>query len=215
MRVVLAEDSGLLRESLVGLITRFGHRVSAAVGTAEELVAAVRAEVPDVVVTDVRMPPAFRDEGLRAAIALRAELPALPVLVLSQHVDTPSLAELLETGGAGTGYLLKDRVADGADFLAKLTEVAGGGTVVDQDVVRRLLSHRRDPLRLLSARELEVLGLMAQGRSNAAIAADLVISEVTVSKHIGGIFTKLDLHVDSADHRRVRAVLAYLRGRGG
>ncbi|MBB5957450.1 DNA-binding NarL/FixJ family response regulator [Saccharothrix tamanrassetensis] len=212
VRVALAEDSGLLRDSLVALITRFGHEVVTAVGSADELLTAVRAAPPDIVVTDVRMPPTFRDEGLRAAIALRRERPGLPILVLSQHVDTPSLTELLDTGAAGTGYLLKDRVTNGTDFVAALDEVAAGGTVVDPEMVRRLLAYRRDPLRLLSARELEVLGLMAEGRSNTAIRERLVISEVTVSKHIGSIFTKLGLHSDGADHRRVLAVLTYLRG---
>jgi DNA-binding NarL/FixJ family response regulator len=210
-RVVLAEDSGLLRESLVTLITHFGHDVMAAVGTADELIAAARGDTPEIVVTDVRMPPDFRDEGLRAAITLRHESPSLPVLVLSQHVDTPSLSELLETGTAGTGYLLKDRVANGADFVAKLEEVAGGGTVIDPEMVRRLMVRRRDPLRQLSTREREVLDLMAQGRSNAAISEALLVSNVTVSKHIGSIFTKLGLHANGADHRRVRAVLTYLR----
>lgn len=214
-RVVLAEDSGLLRESLVDLITRFGHEVTAAVGSVDELLAVVRAGTPDIVVTDVRMPPAFRDEGLRAAITLRGELPELPVLVLSQYVDTPSLTDLLDTGTAGTGYLLKDRVANGTQFIAALDDIAAGGTVVDPEIVKRLLAHRHDPLRRLSARELEVLGLMAQGRSNAGISAELVISGVTVSKHIGSIFTKLDLLDDTADHRRVRAVLTYLRDVAG
>jgi DNA-binding NarL/FixJ family response regulator len=212
MRVVLAEDSGLLRESLTTLLAHFGHEVRA-VPTAVELLRAARERRPDIVVTDIRMPPTFTDEGLRAAIDLRTDDPALPILVLSQHADTVSLAELLATGDAGIGYLLKDRVADGERFVAAVREVAAGGTVIDQDIVRRLLAHQRDPLRALSARELDVLRLMAEGHSNAGIAAELVISEVTVSKHIGAIFGKLGLHVEDAGHRRVRAVLTYLRDR--
>lgn len=215
MRVVLAEDSGLLRESLVTLITHFDHVVVAAVGTADELTASVRRSVPDlpdIVVTDVRMPPTCTDEGLRAAISLRREFPALPVLVLSQHIDTVPLAELLDVGRTGIGYLLKDRVANGDHFVRTMQEVAAGGTVIDQEIVQRLLADLRDPLRELTTRELDVLRLMAAGRSNSAIAATLSISEVTVSKHIGGIFLKLRLHTDAADHRRVLAVLTYLRG---
>lgn len=210
MRVVLAEDSGLLRESLVTLLSHFSHDVLP-VGTATELLAVAAREQPDVVVTDVRMPPSMTDDGLRAALALRRTRPALPVLVLSQHIDTESLSELLSSGEGGTGYLLKDRVADGASFVSALESVAAGGTVIDETIVRRLLSARRDPLRLLTERELEVLARMAEGRSNAAIAAELVISEVTVSKHIGSIFGKLDLPADDSAHRRVLAVLRYLR----
>ncbi|MFE0155156.1 response regulator [Nonomuraea sp. NPDC059007] len=212
MRVVLAEDSGLLRESLVNLITHFGHEMVAAVATAGDLRTAAAETRPDIVVTDVRMPPDHTDDGLRAAIELRRGRPSLPVLVLSQYADTASLTELLRSGGAGTGYLLKDRVADGAQFVATMCEVGEGATVIDPDVVRRLLTHRDDPLLRLSARELEVLALMAEGRSNAAIGRELVISDVTVSKHIGSIFTKLDLIEDQVSHRRVLAVLSYLRG---
>ncbi|MEU4571424.1 response regulator transcription factor [Nonomuraea sp. NPDC023979] len=212
MRVVLAEDSGLLRESLVNLLTYFEHQVVAAVATAGELRSATSAFRPDIVVTDVRMPPDHTDDGLRAAIALRRDRPSLPVLVLSQYVDGAALSELLRSGDAGTGYLLKDRVANGAQFVATMREVGGGETVIDPEVVRRLLTHRADPLLRLSPRELEVLALMAEGRSNAAIGRDLVISEVTVSKHIGSIFTKLDLPADEISHRRVLAVLSYLRG---
>ena len=211
MRVVLAEDSGLLRESLVTLITHFGHDVVAAVGTADELISSARRAAADIVVTDVRMPPTSTDDGVRAAITLRRECPELPVLVLSQHIDTASLTELLETGNTGIGYLLKDRVANGARFVDAMQDVASGGTVIDQEIVQRLLAHLHDPLGELSARELDVLRLMAAGRSNAAIAAALVISDVTVSKHIGSIFTKLRLYADDADHRRVLAVLNYLR----
>ena len=216
MRVVLAEDSGLLRESLGTLLSHFGHVVVAAVGTAAELTAAVRRDVPDIVVTDVRMPPGFTDEGLRAAIDLRRDHPGLPVLVLSQHVDTITLTELLETGSAATGYLLKDRVANGERFVEAMRTVAAGGTIIDQEIVLRLVARHRHPLRELSPRELDVLALMAQGRSNTAIAEGLVISDVTVSKHIRAIFTKLDLHPDDdSRHRRVLAVLTYLRSQPG
>jgi DNA-binding NarL/FixJ family response regulator len=209
MKVVLAEDSGLLRESLVTLLTHFAHEV-VPVASADELLAVAVLAEPDVVVTDVRMPPG---DGLRAAIELRRSRPTLPVLVLSQHVDTASLRELLETGTAGTGYLLKDRVAHGVTFVEAVESVATGGTVIDETIVARLLVARRDPMAQLSPRELEVLALMAEGHSNAAICARLVISEVTVAKHIGSIFGKLGLPVDESQHRRVLAVLRYLRER--
>ena len=167
---------------------------------------------PDVVVTDVRMPPGFSDEGLQAAIALRAADPDLPVLVLSQYVEQTYAAELLDSGrSAGVGYLLKDRIGDVEEFVAALTAVAAGRTVVDPEVVRQLLGRRHDPLRRLTPREREVLGLMAEGRSNTAIARALVVTEAAVAKHIGSLLAKLDLPPDADDHRRVRAVLAYLR----
>lgn len=212
MRTVLAEDSGLLRETITTLLVHFGHEVHA-VPTAVELLAVARAERPNLVVTDIRMPPTFTDEGLRAAVELRIDNPGLSILVLSQYNDTATLAELLATGDAGIGYLLKDRVANSERFVAAVREVAAGGTVIDQDIVRRLLARQRDPLRTLSARELDVLRLMAEGYANAGIAAELVISGVTVAKHIGAIFAKLGLHGEESGHRRVRAVLAYLRGR--
>jgi DNA-binding NarL/FixJ family response regulator len=166
-----------------------------------------------VVVTDVRMPPGFSDEGLRAALALRAADPDLPVLVLSQYVEQTYAAELLDSGHpAGVGYLLKDRIGEVTEFVGALERVAGGRTVVDPEVVRQLLSRRRDPLRRLTPREREVLGLMAEGRSNTAVARELVVSEAAVAKHIGSLLAKLDLPPDADDHRRVRAVLAYLRG---
>ncbi|MEV0733204.1 response regulator transcription factor [Polymorphospora sp. NPDC050346] len=213
MRVALAEDSVLLREGLAGLLQRFGHTVVASVGDATALVEAVRVHGPDVVVTDVRMPPGFSDEGLRAAVALRAARPSLAVLVLSQYVEQTYAAELLDSGrGAGVGYLLKDRIGEVEEFVDALARVAAGGTVVDPEVVRQLLRRRRDPLSRLTPREREVLGLMAEGRSNAAIARTLVVSEAAVAKHIGSVLAKLDLPPDEDAHRRVLAVLAYLRG---
>lgn len=211
-RVVLAEDSVLLREGLVGVLGRFGHEVVAAVGDADALRDAVATYAPDIVVTDVRMPPGFQDEGLRAAIALRAQRPGLPVLVLSQYVQRSYAAELLDTGdGGGIGYLLKDRVGQVEQFVDAFTRVAAGGTVVDPEVVRQLLRRRRDPLERLTPREREVLALVAEGRSNAAIAAELVVTEAAVGKHVGNILAKLDLPVADGTHRRVLAVLAYLR----
>ncbi|MET9106071.1 response regulator transcription factor [Streptomyces zhihengii] len=212
LRVVLAEDGVLLREGLTALLERFGHQVVAAVGDATALREAVAAHEPDVVVTDVRMPPGFQDEGLRAAIALRAERPTLPVLVLSQYVQREYAAELLDTGdGTGVGYLLKDRVGQVEEFVAALARVAGGGTVVDPEVVRQLLRRRRDPLAALTPREREVLALVAEGRSNAAVARELTVTEAAVGKHIGNILAKLGLPPAEDTHRRVLAVLTYLR----
>ncbi|MET9951423.1 response regulator transcription factor [Streptomyces sp. NPDC006339] len=212
LRIVLAEDGVLLREGLIGLLARFGHEVVAAVGDADALIAAVRAHDPDVVVTDVRMPPGFQDEGLRAAVALRAERPALPILVLSQYVQRAYAADLLDAGdGTGVGYLLKDRIGQVEEFLDALARVADGGTVVDPEVVRQLLRRHRDPLRSLTPREREVLGLVAEGHSNAAIARRLVVTEAAVGKHIGNILGKLNLPPAEDTHRRVLAVLAYLQ----
>ncbi len=208
MRVVMAEDSVLLREGLVGLLERFGHTVAAAVGDAPALVAAVEEHAPDIVVTDVRMPPGFTDEGLRAALALRRARPALPVLVLSQYVQQAYVEEIM---GPGIGYLLKDRIGHVTEFADALERVAAGGTVVDPEVVKQLLARRRDPLQRLTPREREVLALVAEGRSNAAVARALVVTEAAVAKHIAGILTKLDLPPAPDDHRRVLAVLAYLR----
>ncbi|MEU6599671.1 response regulator transcription factor [Streptomyces flaveolus] len=209
---MLAEDSVLLREGLVGLLDRCGHEVVAAVGDARALIAAVEEQAPDIVVTDVRMPPGFQDEGLHAAVRLREKNPTLPVLVLSQYVQRTYAAELLDSGdGSGVGYLLKDRVGQVEEFVGALRKVADGGTVVDPEVVRQLLRRRRDPLEQLTPREREVLALIAEGRSNGAIARELVVSEAAVGKHIGNILTKLDLPPTDATHRRVLAVLTYLR----
>jgi DNA-binding NarL/FixJ family response regulator len=178
----------------------------------QRLVAAVADHEPDIVVTDVRKPPGFSDEGLRAAVALRAERTSLPVLVLSQYVEQTYAAELLDSGrGAGVGYLLKDRIGDVEEFVDALAQVAAGGTVVDPEVVRQLLVRRRDPVQRLTPRERDVLALMAEGRSNAAIARRLVVTEAAVAKHIGSLLAKLDLPPAEDDHRRVLAVLAYLR----
>jgi DNA-binding NarL/FixJ family response regulator len=213
MRVVIAEDSVLLREGLIGLLSRFGHEVPAAVGDAAALVDAVRTASPDLVLTDVRMPPGFTDEGLRAAVALRAEHPGLPVVALSQYVQHTYATELLASGdGRGIGYLLKDRVGDVSEFMDALTRVAAGGTVVDPEVVRQLMQRSRDPLRTLTAREREVLALVAEGQSNAGIARTLVLSEAAVNKHVGNILAKLRLPPTDDTNRRVLAALAYLRG---
>ena len=212
IRVVLAEDGVLLREGLVGLLGRFGFQTAAAVSDAEALKAAVAAHAPDLVITDIRMPPGFTDEGLRAAVELRRAHPGLAVVALSQYVQHSYAAGLLDSGdGRGVGYLLKDRVADVEDFVAALRRVAAGGTVVDPEVVRQLLRRRRDPLSSLSAREREVLALIAEGHSNAAIARQLFISEAAVGKHVGNILAKLRLPQTDDTNRRVLAVLAYLR----
>jgi DNA-binding NarL/FixJ family response regulator len=211
---VLAEDAALMRAGLVGLLERFGHLVVAAVGDAEALVAAARQYKPDLVITDVRMPPGYTDEGLRAAVTLRVGDPTAAVLVLSQYAATAYAAELLgPSGRAGVGYLLKDRVGDIAEFADTVVRVAAGETVIDPDVIRQLLARQRaaDPLDRLTPREREVLGLMAEGRSNAAIGRELVIGDAAVAKHIGNIFTKLDLPPAEDGHRRVLAVLTYLR----
>ncbi|MEV6492836.1 response regulator transcription factor [Actinoplanes sp. NPDC051633] len=213
MRVVIAEDGLIVREGIAGILRRFGHEVVAAVGDAAALESAVRALDPDIVVTDVRMPPGFADEGLQAAIRMRAADPALPVLVLSQYVEQTYAAELIESDHAGgVGYLLKDRIGEVTEFVEALERVAAGRTVVDPEVVRQLLGRRRGPLQRLTPREREVLALMAEGRSNTAIARAMVVSEAAVAKHIGSLLLKLDLPPDSDDHRRVRAVLAYLQG---
>ncbi|MEO3874104.1 response regulator transcription factor [Nonomuraea sp. B12E4] len=213
LRIALAEDGVLLREGLAGLLDRFGHAVVASVGDGEALVAAVAEHGPDIVIADVRMPPGFTDEGLRAALALRAAHPGLAILVLSQYVEQTYAAELLDSdGGAGIGYLLKDRIGDVREFVDAVERVAEGHTVVDPEVVRQLLSRRRGPLSRLTPREREVLGLVAEGHSNATIARVLFVTEAAVAKHIANIFAKLDLPPAADGHRRVLAVLAYLRG---
>jgi DNA-binding NarL/FixJ family response regulator len=216
MRIVIAEDSAVMRAGLVEILADGGHEVAAAVGNAEDLLAVVGEHHPDAAVVDVRMPPSYTDEGLRAAIAIRRGHPATGVLVFSQYIETRYAADLLGaasgSGAAGVGYLLKDRVADVEEFVEALTRVAAGGTALDPEVVTQLLgaSRRNDGLGSLTARERDVLALMAEGRSNAAIAEILVVSERSVEKHTGNIFSKLGLAPSDADHRRVLAVLRYL-----
>ncbi len=213
MRVVIAEDAVLLREGLARLLLHAGHEVVALVETGPDLVEAIVDNNPDVSIVDVRMPPTYRDEGLRAAIEARQRAPGSPVVILSQYVEEQYASELLEGGAEGVGYLLKDRVADVSEFLAALRQVASGGTVLDPEVVSQLFSRQRRDQRLsaLTPRELEVLGLMAEGKSNTAIGDQLFIGESTVEKHISNIFSKLDLAAATDQHRRVLAVLAYLR----
>jgi DNA-binding NarL/FixJ family response regulator len=212
VRVVIAEDAGVLRDGLVQLLTDRGFDVVAAVADAEALRAAVKADAPDVAVVDIRMPPTHTDEGLRAAIDLRREHPDLAVLVFSQYIETRYAAELLASRSDGVGYLLKDRVAHVSEFVDAVARVAAGGTALDPEVVTQLLgaSRRSGSLDVLSPREREVLALMAEGRSNTAIATTLVVSPRAVEKHIANIFTKLDLPPSDSDHRRVLAVLRYL-----
>ncbi|MDT0542220.1 MULTISPECIES: response regulator transcription factor [Streptomyces] len=211
MRAVIAEDSVLLRIGLVKVLQTAGFEVTAEADDADGLLAAVEEHHPDIAVVDVRMPPGFTDEGVRAALLIRRQWPDTAVLLLSQYVEERYAADLLTTHTSGIGYLLKQRVADVEDFIAALHRVAGGGTALDPQVVAQLLVRRhRDPLDRLTAREREVLELMAQGRSNAGIAEGLVISESAVAKHINSIFVKLDLPVAEGDHRRVLAVLRFL-----
>jgi DNA-binding NarL/FixJ family response regulator len=213
VRVVLGEDLTLLRDGLIRILAAYGMDVVAAVDNGPELLRALVTHRPDVAVVDVRLPPTFTDEGLRAAIAARAQVPGLPVLVLSQHVEQLYARELLSSGDGGLGYLLKDRVSDVPGFIEAVRTVAGGGTALDPEVVAQLLARhaRDDRLGRLTPREREVLALMAEGRTNAGIAARLVVTEKAVSKHINNIFTKLDLYPGGDDNRRVLAVLAYLK----
>jgi DNA-binding NarL/FixJ family response regulator len=210
MRVTLAEDSVLLRQGLVLLLTEAGHEVPAAVASAEELLRAIAKDQPDAVVVDVRMPPTFTDEGLRAALVIRERWPETGVLVLSQWVEERYATELVAGRPTGVGYLLKDRVADVSDFLEALSRVADGGSALDPEVVAQLLARSRSPLGSLTSRERDVLALMAEGRSNSAIAAALVVGAGAVEKHINNIFTKLGLAPGDRDNRRVVAVLRYL-----
>ncbi|WNV86007.1 response regulator transcription factor [Umezawaea sp. Da 62-37] len=213
MRIVIAEDDALLREGLTHLLRAEGMEVVTAVDNPDDLLAAIEADRPDIALVDVRMPPTFRDEGLRAAVEARKRWPGLAVLVLSAHVEESYATELLADGTGGVGYLLKERVGKVADFLEALNRVAAGGTAMDPEVVAQLLVRRRadDPLQALTPREREVLGLMAEGHSNSTIGGMLVVSDGAVHKHIGNIFTKLGLPTTDAGHRRVLAVLAYLK----
>ena len=212
MRVVVAEDLVLLREGLIRILETTGFEVVAAVDNGPSLVRALTTHRPDVAIVDVRLPPAFTDEGLRAAIAVRKQIPGLPIVVLSQYVEQLYARELVADRAGAVGYLLKDRVLDVGRFVADVRQVAAGSTVLDPDVVRALLTHRAaDPVLLkLSPREHEVLALMAEGRSNAAIATRMFVTEKTVSKHIATVFTKLGLGLSENHHRRILAVLAYL-----
>ena len=213
LRVVIAEDAALFREGLVRLLSERGHRVCAAVADGQALLDAVATHQPDVAVVDVRMPPTHTDEGLRAALELRRDHPGTGVLVFSQYIETRYAARLLEGNAAGVGYLLKDRVADVAEFVDALARVAAGGTALDPEVVGQLLgaSRNADDLAALTPREREVLALMAEGRSNAGIANALVVSVGVVEKHVASVFGKLRLPPDEGDNRRVLAVLRYLR----
>jgi DNA-binding NarL/FixJ family response regulator len=213
MRIVIAEDAALFRAGLVRLLQDEGHQVCAAVADGAALLAAVAAHHPDVVIADIRMPPTWTDEGLRAAVELRRAHPGTAVMVLSQYIETGYAARLLSASPAGVGYLLKDRVADVDEFTDAVTRIAAGGTALDPEVVRHLLaaSRRAGGLDPLTARERDVLALMAEGRSNAGIADALVLSLGTVEKHVASIFAKLGLPASETDNRRVLAVLRYLR----
>ncbi|ONI92413.1 DNA-binding response regulator [Saccharothrix sp. ALI-22-I] len=211
MRVVIAEDSVLLRVGVQRLLADDGIETVAAVEDGDALLAAIEEHRPDLAVVDVRMPPTFTDEGLRAAIEARKRIPNLPVLVLSQYVEERYAVELLAGGANGVGYLLKERVADVSEFVAAVRRVADGGTSIDHEVITQLMARsRQNPVDSLTQREREVLGLMAQGLSNGAIAASMVVSDGAVEKHVGNIFAKLGLEPSTSEHRRVRAVLAYL-----
>ena len=212
MRVVIAEDLALLREGLVGLLTEAKYEVVAAVGDAPALMEAVREHQPQLAIVDVRMPPSQRDEGLRAAIAIRRSYPDVAILILSQYVEERYATELLSGGSQGVGYLLKDRVADVSEFLSAASRVAAGGTAIDPEVIEQLLSRRQreDLLDELTPREREVLGLMAEGHTNAGIAERLVVTDGAIEKHVRSIFQKLGMPATDAHNRRVLAVLTYL-----
>ena len=211
MHVVIAEDSVLLRAGIERLLADEDIDVVAAVEDGDALLVAISEHRPDLAIVDVRMPPTFTDEGLRAALAAREQLPGLPVLVLSQYVEERYAVELLAGGAGGVGYLLKERVANVAEFVDAVQRVAGGGTCIDQEVIAQLMARgRRNPIDVLTPREREVLGLMAQGLSNVAIAKTLTVSDGAVEKHVGNIFSKLGLEPSAEEHRRVRAVLTFL-----
>jgi DNA-binding NarL/FixJ family response regulator len=212
LKIAIAEDSAILRDGLVQLLVDRGFVITDAVTNADDLRRSVARELPDVAVVDIRMPPSFTDEGLRAAIELRRDYKGLGILMFSQYIETRYAADLLADDAAGIGYLLKDRVADVSDFVEALVRVASGGTALDPEVITQLLgaSRRTDSISVLTAREREVLSLMAEGRSNAAIAEALVISDGAVEKHVANIFAKFDLPVSQSDHRRVLAVLRFL-----
>ena len=218
MRIIIAEDAVLLREGLVRLLTDAGHEIVAAVGDANEFLAAINTAAqspdgpPDLAIVDVRMPPTFTDEGIRAAVLVRSQNPEVGVIVLSQYVEERYARDLIADNSGGFGYLLKDRVADVEDFLAAVAEVAGGGTVLDPEVVSQILvrTRKQDGLSDLTAREREVLQLMAEGKSNSAIAGSLYLSAGAVEKHISSIFTKFGLMADTSENRRVLAVLRFL-----
>ncbi len=212
MRVVIAEDLFLLRDGLTRMLQAHGMQVAAAVDNGPDLLAAITAHAPDVAIVDVRLPPTFTDEGLRAVLAARRQVPGLPVLVLSQYVEQLYARELLADGSGGIGYLLKDRVLDSAQFTDAVRRVAAGGTALDPEVIARLLDRNSGDgaLAALSPREREVLALMAEGRSNAAIAQQLVVTERAVAKHTASIFVRLGLQPSDDDNRRVLAVIAYL-----
>jgi DNA-binding NarL/FixJ family response regulator len=214
VRVVIAEDLFLLRDGLTRMLQAHGLEITSAVDNGADLLAAVAKDRPDVAIVDVRLPPTFTDEGIRAALAARREVPGLPVLVLSQYVEQLYARELLASGGGGIGYLLKDRVFDSAQFVDAVRRVAGGGTAMDPEVIARLLARNTGNVNVgaLSPREREVLALMAEGRSNVAIAQRMVITERAVAKHTASIFLRLDLQPSYDDNRRVLAVLAYLEG---
>ena len=213
MRIAIADDAAVLRDGLAQLLAIYGHEVVAVVGDGDALRSAVAEHHPDIVVADIRMPPTFTDEGLRAAIALRRDHPGLGVLVFSQYIETQYASQLLAAGAGGVGYLLKDRVADFSDFIDALTRIAAGETVLDPEVVTQLLAAGRqqpDSLQTLTAREREVLALMAEGRSNSAIAQALFLGESSIEKHVSSVFTKLGLPSSGDENRRVLAVLRFL-----
>lgn len=212
MRIVIAEDAVLLREGLVRLLTDAGHEVAAAIATAPALLDAVAATYPDLAIVDVRMPPTFTDEGVRAAVLIRAQHPGVAVLVLSQYVEERYAADLITSNTAGLGYLLKDRVVEVDEFLDHVDQVGAGGTVFDPEVIAQILtrSRRTDSIDALSPRELQVLQLMAEGRSNSAVGTELHITESSVEKHVSAVFTKLGISAAGSGNRRVLAVLRYL-----